>query len=103
MALSRKHYVAVAEILREKSKRERAIIDNYDNDFTYRVIEVHVPYPITEPHFSQLDAATAYVKAEVRRDLINEIGDEFIKLFKADNTNFNTEIFRKAAALRGYK
>ena len=93
MALSRKHYVAVAEILSEKSKRERAIIDNYDN----------TPSEWYAENGGAVDATMAYIKAEVRRDLISEIGEEFIKLFKADNTNFNTETFRKAAALRGYK
>jgi hypothetical protein len=84
MALSPKHYVAVAEILSEKSKRELATIHSFQ---------------VSNNNLSPIDATVAVIRAEIKRDMISEIGEELIKLFKADNPNFNTVTFRKAAAL----
>jgi hypothetical protein len=81
MALSsRMHYEAIAEILYTKQKEHDGTILAYFDD-------------------KNRNTAKAYAIAKIRRDFVNELGAEFIKLFEADNERFDALRFKQAAAL----
>ena len=83
----RQKLLELLEGLEEMSKRERAIIDEYDEANGTIDAEQVAKHSSGGGAHSRIDAAMAYIKATARRDLIREIASEWSRINKAFRTD----------------